>query len=238
MNTVSDAGPLLSCPVKAASAVEGTVLVILHPFRTELTFAPRELGLATGDWVVFRNILGEDLGRIIGRSEVDVSQTAVIRRAVAADLRQREENTKKAEEALATFRQLVRQFRLPMKPVGVHLRFDRREIWFYFISDERLNFRALHKAVSSALNTRVSIRQVGVRDYARVLGGIGPCGRVLCCHGFLTELKPITLRMARQQSLFVEPAKISGLCGKLLCCLGFEESGGGRRTERGKGRKE
>lgn len=91
------------------------------------------------------------------------------------------------------------------------------------ISEHRLDFRALHKVISSALNIRVAIKQIGVRDHAKLVGGLGPCGRESCCRGFMRELRPIALRMARQQNLFVEPSKISGLCGKLLCCLGFEE---------------
>jgi cell fate regulator YaaT (PSP1 superfamily) len=237
------------CERRAArTPVQGTVTISLHPFRSEVAWAPAELDLKLCDWVVFQDDNGDELGRIIGRTESETTEIEIVRRATEGDLHQAELNRAKADQALKTFRQLVNQFRLPMKAVDAHLRFDRREICFYFVSDERLNFRALHKAVSSALSVRVAIRQVGVRDYSRVIGGIGLCGRVLCCAGFLTELKPITLRMARQQSLFVEPAKISGICGKLLCCLSFEESvyrdaldqfpkiGTAVRTQQGKGR--
>jgi cell fate regulator YaaT (PSP1 superfamily) len=210
---------------EAGAPVNGTSRVELHAFRAELTLAPGELGLVTGDTVVFRDQYGEDIGRLLGEAQADPDaiQSSIIRRATTVDLAQRDENRARADDCLRTFRHLVRQFRLPMKPVDAQLRLDRREICFYFVSDERLNFRSLHKAISAELHMRVSVRQVGVRDYCRVQGGIGACGRVLCCAGFLTELKPITLRMARQQSLFVEPSKISGVCGKLLCCLGFEE---------------
>jgi cell fate regulator YaaT (PSP1 superfamily) len=211
----------------------------LHHFRHEAAMAETGLGLVVGDWVVFRDQTGDDIGRVLGSANDEVRSAnartsdfglrtsdcpRVVRKALEADLRRRSENEVRAQEALQTFRGMVEQSRLPMRPIDAYLRLDAREICFYFVSEERLNFRALHKAISSVLGLRVAIRQVGVRDYSRVLGGIGPCGRVSCCAGFLRDLKPITLRMARQQSLFVEPSKISGICGKLLCCLGFEES--------------
>ncbi|MGQ9707425.1 MAG: PSP1 domain-containing protein, partial [bacterium] len=127
-------------------------------------------------------------------------------------------------QALELFRELRNDYQLNMQIVGAHLRLDKRKICFYFVAEDRVNFRMLHKAIASALNLRVAIKQIGVRDHTRLLGGLGICGRVVCCKQFLRELKPITLRMARQQNLFVEPTKISGLCGKLLCCLSYEES--------------
>lgn len=209
--------------VTPGKPVAGLVLVSFHPFRSEPAQCGEAGGLRNGDWVVIRDQAGEDIGRVVAQVETDAAPAVVVRRATDEDMKLRDELLVKAESGLGVFRQLVRQFKLPMKVVDAHLRFDRREISFYFVSDERLNFRALHKAVSSALNVRVVIRQVGVRDYSRVSGGVGTCGRVLCCAGFLNELKPVTLRMARQQNLFVEPAKISGVCGKLLCCLRFED---------------
>jgi cell fate regulator YaaT (PSP1 superfamily) len=239
------------CPLREpgpGSPVCGILLIAVHPFRTETAQAGPELGLKTGDWVVIQDSSGEDIGRVMAQVETENAPTTVLRRATDEDRKQQGELAVKAETGLGMFRQLVRQFRLPMKVVDAHLRLDRREISFYFVSDERLNFRALHKAISSALNVRVVIRQVGVRDYSRVSGGVGVCGRVLCCAGFLSELKPVTLRMARQQNLFVEPSKISGVCGKLLCCLRFEDDeyrkameefpriGAQVETERGKGK--
>jgi cell fate regulator YaaT (PSP1 superfamily) len=203
--------------------VSGVLLISVHPFRNEPAQAGSEQGLRVGDWVVIQDQAGEDIGRIVAQIETEAVPATIVRKATDEDMRQRDELLVKAESGLGVFRQLVHQFKLPMKVVDAHLRFDRREISFYFVSDGRLNFRALHKAVSSALNLRVVIRQVGVRDYSRVSGGVGVCGRVLCCASFLNELKPVTLRMARQQNLFVEPTKISGVCGKLLCCLRFED---------------
>jgi cell fate regulator YaaT (PSP1 superfamily) len=203
--------------------VAGLVLVSVHPFRGEPARCEETSGIRVGDWIVIRDLAGDDIGRVVAQVETDAVPAAVVRKATDEDMKLRDDLLVKAESGLDVFRQLVHQFKLPMKVVDAHLRFDRREISFYFVSDERLNFRALHKAVSSALNVRVVIRQVGVRDYSRVSGGVGTCGRVLCCASFLNELKPVTLRMARQQNLFVEPTKISGVCGKLLCCLRFED---------------
>lgn len=218
--------PRRFCPLRELTPgkpVSGVLLIAVHPFRSETAQAGPELALKTGDWVVIRDTSGEDIGRVMAHVETETVAATVLRRASEEDLKLRDELVAKAESGLGVFRQLVLQFRLPMKVVDAHLRFDRREISFYFVSDERLNFRALHKAISSALNVRVVIRQVGVRDYSRVSGGVGVCGRMLCCASFLNELKPVTLRMARQQNLFVEPTKISGVCGKLLCCLRFED---------------
>jgi cell fate regulator YaaT (PSP1 superfamily) len=239
------------CPLRELTPgkpVSGILLIAVHPFRSETAQAVGELGLKTGDWVIIRDQSGEDIGRVMAQVETESVPALVLRRATDDDLKSREELATRSDSALVVFRQFVRQFKLPMKVVDAHLRFDRREISFYFVSDERLNFRALHKAISSALNVRVVIRQVGVRDYSRVSGGVGVCGRVLCCASFLSELKPVTLRMARQQNLFVEPTKISGVCGKLLCCLRFEDDeyrkameefpriGAQVQTERGKGK--
>ncbi|MEO0107885.1 MAG: regulatory iron-sulfur-containing complex subunit RicT [candidate division WOR-3 bacterium] len=207
--------------------VSGQALLFVHNYRLEPVENPAGLELLTGEWVVFSDQSGEDLGCVVAPFEVEpdpeLRLAAIQRKARPAELRLRRVNQHRAEDALSKFRHLVREYHLPMKPVAAHLRLDRHEIQFFFVSEERLNFRALHRAISHQLNLKVVIRQVGVRDYCRVQGGIGPCGRFLCCASFLTELKPITLRMARQQSLFVEPAKISGMCGKLLCCLRFEE---------------
>ncbi|MEO0079297.1 MAG: regulatory iron-sulfur-containing complex subunit RicT [candidate division WOR-3 bacterium] len=204
-------------------------LVELHPFKSELCSIPEGLQVELGEMVVIRDEEGEDLGRLVAfqrpesESEPsDWSESVVVRKATEEDLRKWAELEEKASRARALFLRLKEEFRLEMKVVGAHWRLDRRKVCFYFVSEERLDFRALHKAVASALNVRVAIKQIGVRDYARVLGGLGQCGRELCCSLFLRELRPITLRMARQQNLFVEPAKISGLCGKLLCCLSHE----------------
>jgi cell fate regulator YaaT (PSP1 superfamily) len=198
-------------------------LVEVHPFKSDLCDVPDELSVRPGDIVVIQDEDGEDVGKFVSYEESDESRSVVLRRANEADIKRRQELDAEAGKALAVFCRLKEEFGLAMRVVGAHWRLDRKKICFFFASEERFDFRALHKAVSTALDSRVSIKQIGVRDHARLLGGLGPCGRNLCCRSFVRELKPIALRMARQQNLFVEPSKISGVCGKLLCCLAFED---------------
>ena len=199
------------------------VLVEMHPFKSELCDLPAGLSVRPGDTVVIQDEDGEDVGKVIAYDDPDESRSVVLRKATADDLRRRQELDDETGKALEVFCRLKEEYGLGMRVVGAHWRLDRKKICFFFASEERFDFRALHKAVSVALDSRVSIKQIGVRDHARLLGGLGSCGRDLCCRSFVRELKPIALRMARQQNLFVEPAKISGLCGKLLCCLAFED---------------
>jgi cell fate regulator YaaT (PSP1 superfamily) len=200
-----------------------TAQVELHPFKSEVCDVPAGLEIEPGRMVVIRDEEGEDLGRLVGYLDGEESRGVVVREAATEDIEQWQELAIKTKRVLDLFRRLKDEFDLRMKVVDAHWRWDRKKVCFYFISEERLDFRALHKVISSALNVRVAIKQIGVRDHARMVGGLGPCGRELCCKGFMRELRPIALRMARQQNLFVEPSKISGLCGKLLCCLRFEE---------------
>lgn len=198
-------------------------LVELHPFKSELCDIPPGLAVRPGDLVVVQDEDGEDVGKFVSYEDSDESRSVVLRKASEHDLKRRHLLDDETDRSLEVFCQLVREHRLGMRVVGAHWRLDRRKVCFYFASEERFDFRALHKAVSAALDSRVAIKQIGVRDHARLLGGLGPCGRDLCCQSCVRELKPIALRMARQQNLFVEPSKISGLCGKLLCCLAFED---------------
>jgi len=200
-----------------------TVAVMLHPFKTEACVIAQGLEIEAGDRVIIRDEEGEDLGTVLGSAETEEGKGIVLRKAGPEDLVIQEELAGKTRRVLDLFRRQKDEFGLDMKVVDAHWRWDRKKVCFYFISEQRLDFRALHKVISSALNIRVAIKQIGVRDHARVLGGLGLCGRQLCCAGFMKELRPIALRMARQQNLFVEPSKISGVCGKLLCCLSFEE---------------
>lgn len=199
------------------------VLVEMHPFKSELCDVPDGLSVRPGDAVVIQEEDGEDVGKVVSYEDSDESRSVVLRAATDGDLRRRKELDDETGEVLKTFSRLKDEYGLGMRVIGAHWRLDRKKVYFFFASEERFDFRALHKAVSTALDARVSIKQVGVRDHARLLGGLGPCGRDLCCRSFVRELKPIALRMARQQNLFVEPSKISGVCGKLLCCLAFED---------------
>jgi cell fate regulator YaaT (PSP1 superfamily) len=201
-------------------------LVRFHHFRTEYcTLAPELTSPPPAlSWVLVNSEDGKDLGQVIQVTEWDEPTGLIVKIAEPGELEHCKENIQKSADALAQFRQMVQEFELPMKVVDSHYWWDRHKIVFYFTAEERLNFRSLHKAISQNLGIRVVIKQLGIRDYTRTTGGFGPCGRALCCASFLNELKPITLRMARQQNLYVSPIKITGVCGKLLCCLGFEEA--------------
>lgn len=208
----------------AGHRVEPVVVrVELHAFKFESCLVARDLEIGPDDLVIVHDDEGDDFGRVVGRADGEDASGIVLRRATEEDLAVRKELDRKTKRVLDLFRRQKDEFGLKMKVVDAHWRWDRRKICFYFIADQRLDFRGLHKVISSALNIRVAIKQIGVRDHARMIGGIGICGREVCCRAHMTELSPIALRMARLQSLFVEPAKISGLCGKLLCCLKFEE---------------
>lgn len=208
-------------------------LIEFNPFRREWCETSSDFNLKPGELVVVDDGEGEDLGKIIvlDNTSPKVMSGVVTRRASNDDLATWAELKKEAHATLKLFRSLQNEFKLNMKVLIAHWHLDRKKVCFYFVTEYRLNFRKFHKALANALKAkystpatlRVAIKQVGLRDYVRFAGGIGVCGRIVCCKEVLTELKPITLRMARQQHLFVEPAKISGLCGKLLCCLAYEE---------------
>jgi len=209
--------------LETRSSDTAVALVEMHPFKSELCDIPAGLAVRPGDEVVVQDEDGEDVGKVVSYEDSDESRSVVLRAATDDDLKRRQALDDETGKALEVFCRLKEEYGLGMRVVGAHWRLDRKKICFFFASEERFDFRALHKAVSTALDSRVSIKQIGVRDHARLLGGLGPCGRDLCCRSFVRELKPIALRMARQQNLFVEPSKISGLCGKLLCCLAFED---------------
>lgn len=210
-----------------------TALVEFNPFRREWCEAASELNLKTGELVVVDDGEGEDLGKVLvlQSAQPQVPNGVVVRRASKEEIATRAELEKEAQSTLKLFRSLQNEHHLNMEVITAHWHLDRKKVCFYFLAESRLNFRKFHKALAAALKAkypvpatlRVAIKQVGLRDYVRFWGGLGACGRVVCCKQILWELKPITLRMARQQHLFVEPAKISGLCGKLLCCLAYEE---------------
>ncbi len=200
-------------------------LVEFNLFKTNWYTLSMDLQLNLGEKVVVQDDDGEDLGRVVALEPMreQAIEGEILRRATEDDVKSHAELDLKTKQALELFRQMRAEYNLNMQVIGAHWRLDRKKICFYFIAEEKLNFRLLHRAVASALNVRVAIKQIGVRDHTRLLGGLGVCGRETCCKQFLKELKPITLRMARLQNLFVEPSKISGLCGKLLCCLSYED---------------
>lgn len=192
------------------------------------SFDPAGLELSPGERVVTETARGNELGRV-KHAERDVDQSQVVgtlkrvlRRATASDLDQERANEERAQRALDLCRERVASRALPMKLVSAEYAFDGSMVTIYFSAEGRVDFRDLVKDLAAALRTRIQLHQVGARDAAKLLGGIGPCGRTLCCSTWLIEFQPISMRMAKEQSLFLNPTKFSGVCGKLMCCLRYE----------------
>ena len=192
-------------------------------------FAPGNLKLNVGDSVIVETSRGIEFGEIvIGNREIDENAVTsqlkpVVSIATEADIRQVEENKQKEKKAVAIFNEKIKKHQLEMKLVDVEYTFDGSKISFYFTADGRIDFRELVKDLASTFRTRIELRQIGVRDEAKTLGGIGICGRELCCKGFLGEFIPVSIKMAKEQNLSLNPTKISGNCGRLMCCLKYEQ---------------
>lgn len=191
-------------------------------------FDPGGVELASGDPVIVETARGVECGEVVVApkevAEEDVVQPLkrVLRRATPADLCQVEENKKKEKTAFDICLQKIEKHGLPMKLVDVEYTFDNSKIVFYFTAEGRVDFRELVKDLASVFRTRIELRQIGVRDEAKMLGGLGPCGRPLCCATFLGDFEPVSIKMAKEQNLSLNPSKISGICGRLMCCLKFE----------------
>jgi len=180
------------------------------------------------DYVIVETARGIEYGQvIIGIKQVTEEEVVqplkkVLRIATEEDAKQVVANRAAAREAFDICLEKIQKHGLPMKLVDVEYTFDRNKIIFYFTADGRVDFRELVKDLASVFRTRIELRQIGVRDEAKMLGGIGPCGRPLCCSTFLGDFEPVSIKMAKDQNLSLNPAKISGLCGRLMCCLKFE----------------
>lgn len=186
------------------------------------------LDLLSGMYVIVEADKGEDLGRVsnFGASLVVRRQRgerkAVLRLASDRELGRWRQLRPREDSALEDFVRRVATREMPMKPVDVEYQLDGRKVLFYFTAEHRVDFRELVRELASVYRTRIELRQIGVRDEAKRLGGIGPCGREMCCCSFLTDFAPITSQMARDQNLSLNPSKLSGMCGRLKCCLRFE----------------
>ncbi len=176
-----------------------------------------------GEMILFKGNDGVDVGKIIGPPIEEEGSGEILRPLHSDDFIKLEELKEYEELCLIEFRNAIREFNLNMKVVYAHCQFDEERVIFYFTADKKMKFRKLHRYISQKLNKRIVIKQIGARDFARYCGGVGPCGRKICCATFLGDLKSISLRMARRQNIFLSPSKLSGICGKLLCCLNFEE---------------
>lgn len=191
-----------------------------------LCYKAQGLNLKTGDICIVEGERGIDYGQVQGEpvsvEKADESVKKVLRLVNDADKRQIEENKKKAHEAAVTCSQKTHEHKLDMKLVGAEYSFDRSKILFYFTSEGRVDFRELVRDLAKVFKARIELRQIGVRDEAKMCGGFGPCGRELCCCRFLKDFEPVTIKMAKDQNLSLNPPKISGLCGRLMCCLSYE----------------
>lgn len=191
-------------------------------------FSPGQLTIAKGQHVIVETARGMECGRVVtGPEEIEPAPDApplkVIQRiANAHDLQRVEDNRKHEKEARVICKKKIREHGLPMKLVSVEYTFDLNKIIFYFTADGRIDFRDLVKDLASVFRTRIELRQIGVRDEAKMMGGIGCCGRSLCCATFLGDFEPVSIRMAKEQNLSLNPTKISGICGRLMCCLKYE----------------
>lgn len=191
-------------------------------------YDPEGLPLVPGDEVVVPAARGVGYGRVVtpirevAEGELEEPLKKVMRRASERDRARQRENVQKKEEAYRTARRLIHKHTLPMKLVDVDYVFDGSSIVFYFTAEGRVDFRELVKDLASTLKARIELRQVGVRDEAKMVGGLGPCGRDLCCSLFLSDFNPVSIKMAKEQNLPLNPSKISGICGRLMCCLKYE----------------
>lgn len=191
-------------------------------------FDPNGLELTEGMPVIVETVRGVEYGEVIippkevSAEEVVLPLKKVVRLADDSDAAVREENREKARRARAICEEKIKKHNLEMKLVDVEYTFDNSKIIFYFTADGRVDFRSLVKDLAGVFRTRIELRQIGVRDEAKMLGGLGGCGRQLCCATFLSDFEPVSIKMAKEQNLSLNPAKISGVCGRLMCCLRYE----------------
>ena len=192
-------------------------------------FDPAGITAAPGDQLVVETSKGMELGSVLeGNHMVEDSDTVqplrpVVRAATADDLRVAEINRSREAEAFGICKEMIRKHKLEMKLVDVECSFEGNKILFFFTADGRVDFRELVKDLAGVFRTRIELRQIGVRDEAKMLGGLGICGRPFCCHQFLDDFQPVSTKMAKTQSMSLNPVKISGTCGRLMCCLRYEQ---------------
>lgn len=190
-------------------------------------YRPGAASVQKGDWVIAETTRGLECGEIVlGPSEIvadGIQLRCIRRRATPNDLIKHADNRKHEQEAFLICKEKIAERKLPMKLIGVEFTFDVNKIIFSFTSEGRVDFRDLVRDLAYVFRTRIELRQVGVRDETKVMGGIGNCGRPLCCASFLGDFVAVSIRMAKEQNLSLNPAKISGCCGRLMCCLQYED---------------
>ena len=189
---------------------------------------PQEFPFLIGDMVVVQAERGEDMGMVVNMGSLVDKRAGtgefpqIIRKPSKEDLKKHKENKEHENLAFQDCKRRIEEHGLDMKLVGVEYQFDRNKITFYFTSEKRVDFRALVRDLAARYRTRIELRQIGVRDEAKRIGGVGVCGRKLCCRAFLREFEPIVTQYAKEQNLSPNPSKLSGACGRLMCCLRYE----------------
>ncbi|MBR4993853.1 MAG: stage 0 sporulation family protein [Lachnospiraceae bacterium] len=192
-------------------------------------FNPLEFPVKRGDNVIVETARGIEFGTVVGDprmvedDKVIQPLKPVIRIANERDIEQEKNNKVKEKEAFKICLEKIKKHGLEMKLIDAEYTFDNNKVLFYFTADGRIDFRELVKDLAAVFKTRIELRQIGVRDETKILGGIGICGRPLCCHSHLSEFIPVSIKMAKEQNLSLNPAKISGVCGRLMCCLKHEQ---------------
>lgn len=192
-------------------------------------FAPGGISFSKGDHAIVETSRGVEYGNVVmGNTEIEKDKIVqplkkVIRKADMDDELRNKENQEKKKEAFHICVEKIKKHNLDMKLIDAEYTFDRSKILFYFTADGRVDFRMLVKDLASVFRTRIELRQVGVRDETKIIGGYGICGRPLCCHTYLSDFAPVSIRMAKEQGLSLNPTNISGVCGRLMCCLKNEE---------------
>ena len=192
-------------------------------------FLPGDITFKEGEHAIVETARGMEFGEVVivdkqvSEKEIVAPLKTVVRRANAKDEKKLEENKEKEKEALEACQKKIEKHGLDMKLVDVEYTFDNSKIIFYFTAEGRVDFRELVKDLAGVFKTRIELRQIGVRDEAKMLGGLGPCGRACCCSSFLGDFSPVSIKMAKEQNLSLSPTKISGLCGRLMCCLNYEQ---------------
>ncbi len=194
------------------------------------SFDPDGKKLSTGDMVIVETARGLEMGRVsaankeVKEEEIFQPLKKIVRIATEEDFKTLEENKRLEKEAFEIANKKIAEHKLDMKLVDVEYTFGRSKILFYFTADGRIDFRELVKSLANIFRTRIELRQIGVRDEARQLGSLGICGRFLCCSTFLDDFRPVSIKMAKEQGLSLNPTKISGACGRLMCCLQYEQN--------------
>ena len=192
-------------------------------------FSPDKIRAETGDMVIVETARGVECGEVVMPNrqvedeKITVPLKSIIRKATPADMKIIEQNKAKEENAFKICQEKILAHKLDMKLVDVECTFDNNKLLFYFTAETRVDFRELVKDLAAVFRTRIELRQIGVRDEAKILGGLGICGREFCCKGFLGEFQPVSIKMAKEQGLSLNPTKISGTCGRLMCCLKYEQ---------------